>query len=184
MGPKSWPRAVRVDAGLGLAVDFERGALGDLRLELERAYGAGDDFREHVGERCGALLGHAALVGGVGHIRVVGAAMANHLESSRTHARLSTKGWFATADAAARAIRARIVGWWHTHPDMGLFLSGDDLRSHLSLFGAGSWEIAVVIEPRRLDAAVFTLDQGKPIAAVEHGPLAIGADHARREPAS
>jgi proteasome lid subunit RPN8/RPN11 len=41
----------------------------------------------------------------------------------------------------------RIVGWYHSHPGFGIFLSGHDLFIHRNFFNAPS-QIAVVVDPR------------------------------------
>lgn len=40
----------------------------------------------------------------------------------------------------------QIVGWYHSHPGFGIFLSGHDLFIHKNFFGAPS-QIAVVVDP-------------------------------------
>jgi proteasome lid subunit RPN8/RPN11 len=42
----------------------------------------------------------------------------------------------------------RVVGWYHTHPGYGIFLSPDDQRVVQSLFNA-SWHVALVYDPIR-----------------------------------
>ena len=39
-----------------------------------------------------------------------------------------------------------IVGWYHTHPGMGIFLSQQDTWLHKNFF-RNSWQVALVIEP-------------------------------------
>lgn len=41
----------------------------------------------------------------------------------------------------------RIVGWYHTHPGMDVFLSSYDTWLHAHFFGE-PWQVALVIEPR------------------------------------
>lgn len=53
--------------------------------------------------------------------------------------------------AANREIAARypddlIVGWQHTHPNLGVFLSGYDLFIHRHFFPE-PWQIALVVDP-------------------------------------
>lgn len=47
-----------------------------------------------------------------------------------------------------------IVGWYHTHPNLGIFLSGTDRQVTEGLFNA-SWHIATVIDPVRNDEGSF-----------------------------
>ena len=50
--------------------------------------------------------------------------------------------------------RLDIVGWYHTHPDFGIFLSGHDLFLHRNFFGQ-PLQVAYVIDPIRQDRGFF-----------------------------
>lgn len=58
-----------------------------------------------------------------------------------------------------------LVGWYHTHPKMGVFFSGYDQFLHQHFF-PHSWQVALVIEPHSNQAGYFikerdgTLDGG------------------------
>ncbi len=54
----------------------------------------------------------------------------------------------------------RIVGWYHTHPGFGLFLSEYDLFIHRSFFDA-PWQIALVIDPRAETSGFFVWRDGE-----------------------
>jgi len=49
---------------------------------------------------------------------------------------------------------ARLVGWFHTHPKMSVFLSGYDLWLHHHFFPE-AWQVALVIEPHSHTAGFF-----------------------------
>ena len=49
----------------------------------------------------------------------------------------------------------RIVGWYHSHPGFGLFLSGHDLFIHRNFFSA-PWQVAVVSDPLAKSWGCFT----------------------------
>lgn len=53
----------------------------------------------------------------------------------------------------------RIVGWYHSHPDFGIFLSDRDLFIHEHFFPAPG-QIAVVIDPVRDEEGVFVWQEG------------------------
>ena len=57
-----------------------------------------------------------------------------------------------------------IVGWYHTHPDFGIFLSDRDRFIHEHFF-SGPGQIAHVIDPIRKIEGVFVWRNGKPIRA-------------------
>lgn len=48
----------------------------------------------------------------------------------------------------------RIVGWHHTHPSMGVFLSGYDTFIHKNFFSE-PWQIAIVVDPNSREFAFF-----------------------------
>lgn len=54
-----------------------------------------------------------------------------------------------------------IVGWYHTHPDFGIFLSDRDRFIHEHFF-SGAGQIAHVIDPVRKIEGVFIWREGKP----------------------
>jgi len=48
----------------------------------------------------------------------------------------------------------RIVGWYHSHPNFGIFLSGTDQNTHHTYFPQ-TWHIALVLDPKRNVEGVF-----------------------------
>ncbi len=55
-----------------------------------------------------------------------------------------------------------IVGWYHTHPDFGIFLSDRDRFIHEHFFN-GPGQTALVVDPVRKIEGVFRWKQGKPV---------------------
>lgn len=52
----------------------------------------------------------------------------------------------------------QLVGWYHTHPRMGVFLSGYDVFLHENFFPE-SWQVALVMEPHTLQGGFFIRQQ-------------------------
>lgn len=50
-----------------------------------------------------------------------------------------------------------VVGWYHSHPGHGIFLSGQDMQIVRSLYNA-SWHVALVVDPQRQEMAFFRSD--------------------------
>jgi len=48
----------------------------------------------------------------------------------------------------------RIVGWYHTHPRMGIFLSHYDTWLHKYFFPE-PWQVALVVEPHSANGGIF-----------------------------
>lgn len=53
---------------------------------------------------------------------------------------------------------AVIVGWYHTHPGFGIFLSGMDLFIHQNFF-TQKWHIALVLDPQARKSGFFCWDR-------------------------
>lgn len=49
----------------------------------------------------------------------------------------------------------KIVGWYHSHPGVGVFLSGHDLFIHQNFFTA-PWHIAIVVDPLTKEWGCFS----------------------------
>ncbi|MCW5876833.1 MAG: Mov34/MPN/PAD-1 family protein [Anaerolineales bacterium] len=57
-----------------------------------------------------------------------------------------------------------IVGWYHTHPRMDIFLSGYDLWLHQHFF-PHPWQVALVVEPHSHTAGFFIPDAEQQLEA-------------------
>jgi proteasome lid subunit RPN8/RPN11 len=72
-----------------------------------------------------------------------------------------------TADAWSQLHRDRsenypnldIVGWFHTHPDLGVFYSSDDVVVHSAAFTL-PWHVGMVIDPIRKETGFFGWNVG------------------------
>ncbi len=53
-----------------------------------------------------------------------------------------------------------IVGWFHTHPDLGVFYSSDDVVVHSAAF-TQPWHVGLVVDPVRYEASFFGWIDGK-----------------------
>lgn len=56
--------------------------------------------------------------------------------------------------------KAVIVGWYHTHPGFGIFLSGMDLFIHQNFF-IQPWHVALVLDPLARRSGFFCWDRAK-----------------------
>ena len=52
-----------------------------------------------------------------------------------------------------------LVGWYHTHPRMSVFLSEYDIWLHQNFFPE-PWQVALVIEPHTATAGFFVQQEG------------------------
>jgi proteasome lid subunit RPN8/RPN11 len=66
------------------------------------------------------------------------------------------------AEMDTRLSGFKIVGWYHSHPDFGIFLSDRDTFIHQHFFSAAG-QIAYVVDPVRKIDGVFAWQQGRPV---------------------
>ncbi len=114
-------------------------------------------------EMGGVLIGH---IDQGGRINVVTGFFPEQLKETPGYCRFSGS-WVAVAASACEFANSfstgegipelRIVGWIHTHPDLGLFLSSTDVSTYSTLRSMvpDSKFIAVVIDPLRGQDGVF-----------------------------
>jgi proteasome lid subunit RPN8/RPN11 len=91
------------------------------------------------------------------------------LEATSVSVRFEREGLedlFCTLDTAD--FNYVLVGWYHSHPGHGCFLSETDVDTQLRMFDR-PWHSAMVIDPVQMDIAAFAMRDGK---AVER-PFAI-----------
>jgi proteasome lid subunit RPN8/RPN11 len=71
------------------------------------------------------------------------------------------QAWRSMIDICQRNFSSlRILGWYHSHPGFGVFLSSMDLFIHNHFFSE-PWHLALVIDPRRRHAGFFVRHQKK-----------------------
>ena len=103
-------------------------------------------------EQAGILCGQAYRDSGQFYLDIRLAIPVDTINSS-THFQFHERSWEPVwKQSEANSI---IVGWYHTHPGHGIFLSRTDLRTQESYFAA-PWQIAVVIDPISRQLGVFT----------------------------
>lgn len=66
------------------------------------------------------------------------------------------------AEMDTRLAGLRIVGWYHSHPDFGIFLSDRDIFIHQHFF-SGAGQVAHVVDPVRKIEGIFAWHEGKPV---------------------
>ena len=72
-------------------------------------------------------------------------------------------------ESAERYPKSILLGWYHTHPNLGVFLSGYDLFIQRHFFSQ-FWQLALVVDPRR---KTFCFFQWQDEAMVDSGFVLI-----------
>ncbi|MFQ6097189.1 MAG: Mov34/MPN/PAD-1 family protein [Armatimonadota bacterium] len=80
---------------------------------------------------------------------------------SRAHVTVTPEEWSQIEeDRRIRCPGARMVGWYHTHPNLGVFLSSYDRFIHQSFF-AEEWMVALVFDPVANVMGLWSLVNGR-----------------------
>ena len=109
-----------------------------------------DLARERGGFLLGAVFGDGPQFVVVRHFHPAVEAHGNIGSLTFTH-----ESWAAlTRETAANFPGESLVGWQHTHPGMGVFLSAPDLFIQKKFFSE-PWHIALVVDPRRHEFGFF-----------------------------
>lgn len=116
-----------------------------------RTYAASADV-----EIGGLLVGEALRDVGTGRLvtLVRGAIPAVGGHSTSVHFTFTQKAWeHLTTERDARWPELITVGWFHSHPNLGVFYSGTDVSTQRAFFNQ-PWNIGIVVDPfaRRTDA--------------------------------
>lgn len=103
----------------------------------------------------GALLGHAYRYKNGVIVEVKAALPATSADHGPVHFTFSADSWSKLhRDRATHYSNLDIIGWFHTHPDLGVFYSSDDVVVHSAAF-TQPWHVGLVIDPVRDEAAFF-----------------------------
>jgi proteasome lid subunit RPN8/RPN11 len=115
----------------------------------------------------GVLVGRTAADGGLPLI--TGAIPAISADEQRATLTFTQEAWAHVHRVLEREFPPdeQIVGWYHSHPGFGIFLSGHDLFIHENFFNAPS-QIAVVVDPHARMEGVFAWRDGELAALFEH----------------
>jgi len=165
--------------GSDMPPDTAQIALGELRIAPFPAECDWDPLRVHIArEPYEAIIAHCresnrvelcgVLVGEVAKDELGPFLMVSHTIRGEQAASQATQVTF-TQDTWAHIHRVMdseheglaIVGWYHTHPGFGVFLSEQDVFIHRNFFNL-PWQIALVVDPQSGDEGVFTWRDGEP----------------------
>ncbi|MEX2169432.1 MAG: Mov34/MPN/PAD-1 family protein [Pirellulales bacterium] len=106
-------------------------------------------------EICGILVGNISHDEGRVRLHVVGAIRGEHAASYAGQVTFTGETWnHIHAALDHQWSGSQIVGWYHTHPGFGIFLSHMDLFIHENFFGAPE-QVALVYDPLGGDEGLF-----------------------------
>jgi proteasome lid subunit RPN8/RPN11 len=120
-------------------------------------------LRDTSVELGGILLGYECLDEQTGEpfVWVTQAIEAKHYENTQASFTYTHDSWAEiTRERDEKFPDLDIVGWYHTHPDFGIFLSGHDLFIHHHFF-AQPLQVAYVVDPIRQTRGFFRWSDGR-----------------------
>ncbi len=112
----------------------------------------------------GVLVGKAYRDRDSGDVYVVitKAIPATGTKGTSVHLQFTHESWGAVFREFSPQGDELVMGWYHTHPGLGVFMSGTDRRTQ-SAFFAQPWQIAAVIDPVANKMGLFYGVDAKPV---------------------
>jgi proteasome lid subunit RPN8/RPN11 len=125
--------------------------VGQQALKQILAHGRSDLHSEVGGALLGTAYRHEARV----YVTVEAALPAVSHDHGPIHFKFTADSWAQLhQDKASTYPQLEIVGWFHTHPDLGVFYSADDVVVHSAAFTL-PWHVGLVFDPVRNEASLF-----------------------------
>jgi proteasome lid subunit RPN8/RPN11 len=116
----------------------------------------------------GVLVGHVYKDEDGPFLEVSAAIVAEHTNNQGTQMTFTPETWVQVNRVKdQRYADAKIVGWYHTHPRFGIFLSDMDKFIHKHHFSQ-PWTTALVVDPVQETEGFFIWRDGEPTVAPEY----------------
>ncbi len=126
-------------------------------VEEVRRHGDKDTAREQGGVLVGTVASSRDKV----YVTVEAAIPAPHARADRSSVTFTQESWGEINRVKDRQYPDQdIVGWYHTHPGFGVFLSDYDTFIHRNFFQA-PWQVAFVVDPVSEQSGFFTWKDGE-----------------------
>lgn len=144
-----FPASPRADFRLHIAPEVRRGieqhANADKKVEI-----------------CGVLVGNWHSDENGPYVAITNYIRCDNASSKFAEVTFTHESWAQiNKEMDSKFANERIVGWYHSHPDFGIFLSDRDCFIHEHFF-SGAGQVAYVIDPVRGLEGMFAWRNGKP----------------------
>jgi proteasome lid subunit RPN8/RPN11 len=114
-------------------------------------------------EVCGVLVGQVCRDKQGPHLEIADVIRGEHAETKAGQVTFTHQTWeHVNAVMEAQHAGRKIVGWYHSHPGYGLFLSPQDEFIQANFFPQ-PWQVAFVIDPLAEEDGFFIWQQGSPV---------------------
>jgi len=77
------------------------------------------------------------------------------VDATRTRVSIQKQRWTDVWKGLTSRPGSRMIGWYHSHPDHGVFLSAVDRKTQ-ALWFVQQWNVAIVVDPIRGEHQAFT----------------------------
>ena len=92
-------------------------------------------------------------------VLVIEDAITGEITSERTRASLTPEAIAKIAHSIISGkVKGNIVGWYHSHPGNGVFISDIDMRTQMTLQQFSPYIVSLVIDPTKNEIGFFTID--------------------------
>jgi proteasome lid subunit RPN8/RPN11 len=171
--PKMRTLILRPNESFGLNNNFESGEMVDIVITeevlLETFRHVSQDTSKELG---GFLLGNRYLCPNSlrPYIVIDQFMQAEYTEGTNVSLSFTVESWAQLDDRLTGKFKGKeLIGWYHSHPKMGIFLSGYDLNIHKNRF-ANQSQVALVMDPVKHEGGFFAW-QGDEINPNEKVPF-------------
>ncbi|GAB4304751.1 MAG: hypothetical protein Fur0025_46610 [Oscillatoriaceae cyanobacterium] len=151
---------------------LERGIEGEYIKRVYIKADALDNLTAHLSsnlrvEQGGILFGNAYEDPAQGiYVEITAAVAAPATIGTGAHLEFTPDSWLGIMDDARHQHpRQNIVGWYHSHPNIGVFMSGTDMRTQQAFF-YHPWCLSIVYDPVRLDIGYFLGENAQSVQPV------------------
>lgn len=76
-------------------------------------------------------------------------------------------------DIVKGKLKGRIVGWYHSHPGYGIFMSETDLDTHNKLLQFSPFVVALVVDPEANEFGIWALESDIGIVQVTNDRIRV-----------
>jgi len=121
-------------------------------------------YADPAKESMGFLLGRAcyASMWQTVLVEIEIAVPVQRVSSSRAHVSMMEESWPEVWKKVDQYPDRELIGWFHSHPGHGVFLSAEDKKTQRLWFQL-PWQIALVMDPVRDEYGVFAGAGGSPV---------------------
>lgn len=118
-------------------------------------------------EQGGILFGNAYRDPQKGiYVKIVSAIAAPNTLATKAHLEFTAQTWQGIMEYAKEIyLSENIVGWYHSHPNIGVFMSNTDLKTQEAFF-YHPWSLSIVYDPVRHEIGYFLGKKAQPIRPV------------------